>query len=230
LAQMCHFLIVNTTQKSVDKAVEQRIMQRLTDALDVDDLPILPRWIARTVEKGEVDKALKLVDYLNETPGSPWQGKIQLANEDPRRGVINQRSFVKSIVKYVFNANNPLAALKDLDKEKRVFLNYWQAISNLLDDGEPSTLYKYNGVELFCRFSTPFFVRMMDRKSFTVTAMQEEMQAAFEAMDGEYAAVGHPEWWVVGGVAGMLNSGALNVVVQEMTAGLHKASLGTLEI
>jgi DGQHR domain-containing protein len=29
IAQMCHFLIVNTTQKSVDKSVEQRIIARL---------------------------------------------------------------------------------------------------------------------------------------------------------------------------------------------------------
>lgn len=43
IAQMCHFLIVNTTQKSVDKAVEQRIIARLSDALDVEDLPSLPR-------------------------------------------------------------------------------------------------------------------------------------------------------------------------------------------
>ena len=28
IAQMCHFLVVNTTQKSVDKAVEQKIMAR----------------------------------------------------------------------------------------------------------------------------------------------------------------------------------------------------------
>ena len=32
LHQMCHFLIVNTTQRSVDKAVEQRIIARLTEA------------------------------------------------------------------------------------------------------------------------------------------------------------------------------------------------------
>jgi DGQHR domain-containing protein len=70
--QMCHFLIVNTTQKSVDKSVEQRIIARLTEALDVDDLPSLPKWILRTVETGEVDKAVKYADYLNETPDSPW--------------------------------------------------------------------------------------------------------------------------------------------------------------
>ncbi len=52
IAQMCHFLIVNTTQKSVDKAVEQRIIANLTEALHVEDLPSLPKWILRTVERG----------------------------------------------------------------------------------------------------------------------------------------------------------------------------------
>src|SRR5882757_3042603 len=75
IAQMCHFLIVNTTQKSVDKAVEQRIIARLSEALDVEDMPSLPKWILKTVERGEVEKAIRLVDYLNETDGSPWNGK-----------------------------------------------------------------------------------------------------------------------------------------------------------
>jgi hypothetical protein len=66
LAQMCHFLIVNTTQKSVDKSVEQRIIARLSDALDIeDDLPSLPKWILNLVEKGEVVKAISYADYLN---------------------------------------------------------------------------------------------------------------------------------------------------------------------
>ncbi|MCZ4088754.1 DGQHR domain-containing protein [Sinorhizobium psoraleae] len=54
LHQMCHFLIVNSTQKSVDKSVEQRIVARLTEALDVEDIPSLPRWILNTVEKGRL--------------------------------------------------------------------------------------------------------------------------------------------------------------------------------
>jgi DGQHR domain-containing protein len=76
IAQMCHFLIVNTTQKSVDKSVEQRIIARLTQALDVEDIPSLPRWILNTVQLGEIDRALKYVMYLNESPDSPWKGKV----------------------------------------------------------------------------------------------------------------------------------------------------------
>lgn len=225
IAQMCHFLIVNTTQKSVDKAVEQRIVARLTDALTFEDIPSLPRWILKTVEKGEVDKALKLVDYLDTEPGSPWFGKIQMANDDGAKGIVNQRSFVKSIIKFVLTANNPLGAFKDFEKEKKAFLNYWKAIAEMLDDGESTTLYKYNGIELFCRFSIPFFTRMFDKKSFTVEMMRGALQSCFESMDGEWAGVGHPEFWHSGGKSSFLNAAALSFIVQEMAAALHKTGL-----
>lgn len=160
IAQMCHFLIVNTTQKSVDKSVEQRIIARLSEALEVEDLPSLPRWILNTVEKGEADKALKYVIYLNEAHDSPWNGKILMANEDSESTTINQRSFVKMVVKYLLTANNPLTIVKDLEKEKKIFLNYWKAIAALLDDGKAAVLYKYNGAELFCKFSIPFLMKL----------------------------------------------------------------------
>jgi hypothetical protein len=90
----------------IPAAREQRIIARLSDALDVEDLPSLPKWILKTVERGEVEKAIRLVDYLNETDGSPWKGKILMANSDSDDATLNQRSFVKAIVKYVLTANN----------------------------------------------------------------------------------------------------------------------------
>jgi DGQHR domain-containing protein len=223
--QMCHFLIVNTTQKSVDKSVEQRIIARLSDALDVEDLPSLPKWVLNTVEKGEVEKALKYVDYLNETEDSPWFKKVQMANSDSDTATINQRSFVKAIVKYVLNANNPLTIIKDFEKEKKIFLNYWKAIKQNLDDGNSSVLYKYNGVELFCKFSIPFFMKLQDRGSFTVSSMDALLKACLENVEGEYAGVAHPDWWAKGGKASFLNAGAINVVFQDMSKALHKSSM-----
>lgn len=108
IAQMCHFLIVNTTQKSVEKGVEQRIYQRLTQALEVEDIPNLPKWISKTINKGEDDLALKYVDFLNSDLDSPWLNKIKMANQESDEGSINQQSFVKSIKKYVLVANNPI--------------------------------------------------------------------------------------------------------------------------
>lgn len=225
IAQMCHFLIVNTTQKSVDKSVEQRIIARLSEALDIEDLPSLPKWILNTVEKGEVDKAIKYVDYLNETEDSPWFGKIQMANSDSDEATINQRTFVKAIVKYVLTANNPLIIVKDFEKEKKIFLNYWKAIKLNLDDGDSETLYKYGSVELFCKFSIPFFTKLQDHGNFTVSTMEKLLRSCLENVEGEYAGVGHPEWWKTGGQAGRLNSGALNLVSQAMSQALHRASM-----
>jgi hypothetical protein len=188
-------------------------------------MPSLPRWILKTVERGEVEKAIRFVDYLNETDGSPWKGKILMANADGDGATINQRSFVKAIVKYVLTANNPLASFSDFDREKKIFLNYWKAVASLLDDGNATVLYKYNGVELFCKFSIPFFTTLLDRKSFTVATMEELLSTCFNNVEGDYAGVGHPDWWAKGNKASFLNAGAINVVSQEMSKALHKVSL-----
>lgn len=224
LHQMCHFLIVNSTQKSVDKSVEQRIMSRLTAAIDVDDVPSLPRWIRKIVDKGEIDQAIKMVDFLNTTDGSAWKGKIRLPNIQQGGNSIKQHSFVKSIVKYVLTPANPIAAFQDPEKERRIFLNYWNAIASILDDDEDSVIYKYNGVELFCRFSTPLFMKCQDRNSFTQSTMIELLNRAFHNVEGEYAGVGHPEWWSKGGSAGSMNSAAVSGVYQALAIALNKAS------
>lgn len=231
LHQMCHFLIVNSTQKSVDKSVEQRIVARLTEALDVEDIPSLPRWILNTVEKGEVERAIRYVDFLNDQPDSPWYDKIRKANDDNGPGRINQSSFAKSILKYVLTANNPISAIMDFDKERRIFLNYWKAISSILDDGNSETLYKYGGVELFCQFSVPFFMKLQTSGNYRVETMETLLQSCFDNVEGEYAGVGHPEWWRTGGQAGRLNSGALRLVSNEMAKALNKSSMAeTIQI
>ena len=226
LHQMCHFLIVNTTQKSVDKSVEQRIIARMTDALDIEDMPSLPKWILNTVERGEVDKAIRYVDYLNDQPDSPWHNRIRKANDDSGTGRINQSTFAKSIVRYVLTANNPLISVRDFDRERRIFLNYWKSIASVLDEErESDTLYKYGGVELFCQFSIPFFQKLQLSGDYRVETMISALQACFDNLEGEYAGVGHSEWWRTGGQAGRLNAGALRLVAQEMTRALNNASM-----
>jgi DGQHR domain-containing protein len=227
LEQMCHFLIVNTTQKSVDTSVEQRIYARLSAALNVEELPTLPKWILNVVDKGDVQKAVKYVDFLNKTESSPWFGKIKMANPNELdNGTMNQKTFVKAIVKYVLTANNPLSVFKNFDTETKIFLNYWKAIEKNLDDGNSSVLYKYNGVELFCKFSIPFFMKLQNQgNNFTVKAMDELLQSGLENVEGDYAGVKHPGWWAKGGKASFLNAAAINVVCQEMSKALNKASM-----
>jgi DGQHR domain-containing protein len=226
IAQMCHFLIVNTTQKSVEKGVEQRIYARLTEAIELEDVPHLPKWITNTILKGEDEKALKYVDFLNTQPESPWFKRIKMANEVNKEGTLNQHSFVKQIKRYVIVANNPIAAFPE-DKQLGIFLNYWKAITTILGTEEPTVLFKYNGVELFCKFCVPFMNKMINMPNFKVATMVGLLNQAFEDVDGEYAGVGHTEFWVKGGKASGLNSGALNVVNTELAKALHKASANT---
>jgi hypothetical protein len=128
-------------------------------------------------------------------------------------------------VKYVLTANNPLSSIvKDFDKEKKIFLNYWNAIARILDDGNPTVLYKYNGVELFCKFSIPFFIKLQDKGSFTESTMESLLRSCFENVEGEYAAVGHSDWWAKGSKASFLNAGAINLVSKEMACALHKTT------
>ncbi len=223
IAQMCHFLIVNTTQKSVEKGVEQRIFARLTQSMELEDIPNLPKWIANTVHKGEDEKALKYVDFLNTHQESPWLNRIEMANEENDEATVNQKSFVKSIKRYVLVANNPIAAFPE-DKQLGIFLNYWKAITNILGTDEPTVLFKYNGVELFCKFCVPFMNKMINMPNFKVATMEALLRQTFENVDGDYAGVGHTEFWVKGGKASYLNSGAVNVINTEMAKALHKSS------
>lgn len=154
-----------------------------------------------------------------------------MANADTDKSTVNQHSFVKAIVKYILTANNPLSIVNDFDKEKRIFLNYWIAIANNLDDGSSSTLYKYNGVELFSKFSTPFFTKLQDKGSFTITSMDALLKKLLENVEGDYAGVSHPDWWKKGGQGSGLNAGAINQVFHAMTQALHATSMSsTIEI
>jgi DGQHR domain-containing protein len=228
IEQMCHFLIVNTTQKSVEEGIAQRIRARLTEAMDVDDTPNLPKWILSSVQKGEDEKALMYIDYLNGENDSPWKDKIKMANDENNDGTINQKSFVKAIKKYILVDDNPIIKLEG-DKQHKIFLNYWKAISNIIGDDKPSVLYKYNGVELFSKFCVPFFNKMVNMPDYKVATMQNLLQNVFDNVEGVAMGVGHTDFWTKGGTASGLNSGALSKINSEMVRTLVSSSGAQLE-
>ena len=220
ISQMCHFLIVNTTQKSVDESIAQRIRARLTDLIDTEDTPKLPKWIDRLVQRGEDAKALAFVDYLNSIEASPWKNKIKMANGDSKEGVVNQQSFVKQIKKYVITFDNPIFS-EEVQKQHKIFLNYWIAISNIIQDPEATILYKYNGVVLFCKFFTPFMQKMVNMSDYKVQTMTNILSSVFDSSEGEATGVGHVDFWKKGGKASGLNESALSKICSEMIKALH---------
>ncbi|MCL2521313.1 MAG: DGQHR domain-containing protein [Erysipelotrichales bacterium] len=232
ISQTAHFLIVNTTQKSVDEGVSQRIRARLHEAIDIEDIPTLPRWIRNLVEKGSDVKAIAYVEYLNNNSDSPWQDKIKMANSSGKSGKLKEETFVKFIKKYVLVKNNPLID-QDSTKQKQIFRNYWKAIDELINiDGSADGLYKYNGADLFSKFFVEFVRNILSsgNANFTVAVMKEKLKQAFKTVDGEAIGIGHSAFWKSGGKASGLNSGAITKIVNELVISLSKAENTTLDL
>ncbi|MCL1966943.1 MAG: DGQHR domain-containing protein [Fibromonadales bacterium] len=226
IEQMCHFLIVNTTQKTVEEGIAQRIRARLTSVIGLKSTPSLPKWILKSVEKGEDKDALPYVDYLNSEKNSPWKDRIKMANdESSNTGNTNQKSFVKAIKKYILVDNNPIAERESEDRQHGIFLNYWIAIANIIGDEDPVVLYKYNGVELFCQFYIPFLQKLDNiAKDFKTETMQELLSNVFDNAEGEATGVGHTDFWKKGGKASGLNLAALRKINSAMVKALQLSS------
>jgi len=226
ISQMAHFLIVNTTQRSVDKAIEQQIVARLTDLIQFEKTPVLPKWIQRQVDKGEDARALQIVQHLNDEKDSPWYGKIRMANDDDSDGdaTINQKSFVTSLKRYVLTPSNPISGEQwSTDKQKKVLANYWRAISNLLvePDDETSGLFKTNGLHMFHGASPAIFLHLANLKDFKTETVEQLMTRAFENLPVDYIGVSAPAFWKRGSTASGLNQAAIRKYSTALSTAIH---------
>ena len=224
VSQMCHFLIVNTTQRSVDKAVEQQIVARLTGMVDIEHMPTIPRWIRRQVEKGEDARALVIANYLNTDPASPWLNKIRMANDDGGDATINQKSFVNSVKKYLFSANNPLADSSFDVNRPKILSNYWKAIVELLVDPESeksTVIFKKTGVDLFHLTSATVFLYLVNKKDFKKDTIKEVLERGFKNLSGENVAMASSKWWERGSVASGLNSAAVRKLASALSQAIN---------
>jgi hypothetical protein len=219
-----HFLIVNTTQRSVDKAIEQQIVARLTKLIGLEKTPTIPRWIRRQVEKGEDARALSVANFLNTDPSSPWQGKIRMANDEADGATINQKSFINSIKKYVFSANNPLSNPVWDGNRPMILSNYWKAIVELLVDDKatvPSIIYKTTGVDLFHIVSATVFTHLATKADFKKETIKALLQRGLTNLPDENLAMSHPEWWQRGGVASGLNTAAVRKLANALSHAIN---------
>ena len=229
--QMLHFVTVNTMQKNVDDGVAQQIIARLTKLRKTQNIPTMPKKIKKDVETGSTAKALDLVEYLNKTDGSPWKGKVRMREQKKKdfpETTISQASFVRMIKKHIMVANHPLLlADEDPEEQRKIFFNYWKAISDLLDpkDGSETVLYKHLGVTLFSMFCTHLFPTLnATGLPYTVDAIKETLENCFNNMEGDYTEVGDPKWWLSGekGEAGKLNPSELVKISASMYRALKK--------
>ncbi len=235
ISQMCHFLIVNSTQKAVDKAVVQQIHARLTNMIEFEEIPTLPKWIQRQVLKGEDRDALVITEYLNTDLDSPWLNKILMANEQRGDFTIKQNSFVTSIKKYILSANNPIMRTDDITKRNKILKNYWKAISNLINvnsDLDDSALFKTIGLDLFNQVSPAVFSQLFLNKNFKVETIEDLFRKAFDKLDPEYIKMSIPDFWRKGKDASGLNQAAVRKYAAELNRAISisKDELSDIEL
>ena len=226
ISQMCHFLIVNTTQKSVDAAIEQQIVARLTDLINFKKMPVLPRWIQRQVDKGEDQRALALVQFLNLSPESPWKGRVLMANSEDESGSssVSQKSFVTSIKKHVLVSSNPVGGVSwTVEKQQKVLLNYWRAIKRLLvdKDDEISVVFRTNGLELFHGASPAVFLHLANRQDFKEETIVALLTHAFDNLPTEFLGMAQPAFWYRGSTASGINRAAIRKYANALAAAIN---------
>ena len=202
--QMYHFYIVNTTQQSVEPALQQQITSRFTDMKGIYDLPYLPHWLETKVATGTDQQGIRLAELLNEEPESPFKGRIQMANDvGGGKSKIKQASLVNMFKQHVFAPVNPIV-LRELDPEKRnqIVLNYFTAIDSLLvSDGnrEVSRVYTNNGLFFFLVISKWVFTSMYaSGLNFTEESITQTLKEAVGEMDPPYHEIADPTWWLPG--------------------------------
>lgn len=227
LDQKLHFYLVNTTQKSVDKSIEQQIRARLKSKIDLGESIFLPDWIAREVRKGGDQIALDIVEYLNESPNSPWRGRIRMANEKSgERTTIKQSSFVKSVKKHLL-ADGLLLSQPGLREDTRnsMLENYWSAAADIFagDDAKKTVVFRNSGTVFFHTISTPMFGWLAISRNYRIERIKECFKKAFSHLPDSDLELCKPEWWQRGGPASRLNPSAMEKRARPMMRAINKA-------
>ena len=65
---------------------------------------------------------------------------------------------------------------------------------------------------------------MVNMPDYKFTTMQNLLKQVFDNTEGDGVGTGHSDFWVKGGKASGLNTGALSKINAEMVKALHKSS------
>ncbi len=214
--QMYHFYIVNTTQRPVEKDLSQQITRRFTDMQGIEQLPYLPFWLAREVQRGTDAKSLRLAEFLNQEIVSPLKGRIKMANDTSRlRNRINQGSLVTLFKENIFTGTNPITHEDDMERQLRIVLNYFRAVNEVFVGSikpDDTLVWRNNGMFFFCLISKWVFTEIYaSTRDFTVESISSVFRDALDQLDDDYQDIAYPEWWQrgrSGGASGLNRASA----------------------
>ena len=233
--KMLQFVVVNTKQESVNPGVSQHIIARFTKMLTVKDLPYLPSWLNKEVEKGDDDKGLTIAKSLNGDQESPWYGRIQLADENRNPNhTIKQQTFVKSVKRHLLARNHPLIQIATVEQMRITILNnFWTAVENIFVDKNvdvSNVVFKSVGLGFFHTISAPIMNQLARINSYRVDDFEKCIRSAESNLSSESAEIMFPNFWQAGNKASGLNSGAIGKLAKAFSDALAQANSTDIQV
>ena len=133
-----------------------------------------------------------------------------------------QKSFITSLKRHIFSANNPLSNPVWDGNRPMILMNYWKAIAELLVSA-PETetvIFKTNGVELFHTVSPTVFTHLATKSDFKTDTIKVLLKRGFN-LPPEHIGMSHSEWWHRGGAASGLNRGAIGKLANALSLAMN---------
>ena len=235
--QMYHFYVVNSTQKQIDKALEQRITARFTNLHNISAMPYLPQQLRSQVEKGTQNEVTSMVIYLNTSPDSPLRGLIREANDPGSlRGRLNEAPFANILRTHVFGATNPIYGREALPKCNRIMSNYYSAIWAVFGNADPSIstnrnplVFRTSGIYFFTSLAKWVFIAIYNTSNlFSVESITELLKVMVEELDDDVRYVADPQWWQPGAGGPSMNRAMANRLVERFRDALRTSQQSML--
>ena len=226
--QVLHFYIVNTTQRAVDEGVAQQIRARFYEMLDTENLPYIPSWMEKRISTGTDQEALSVVTFLNSEDDSPWCNRVQMANQEHSAShSVTQKTFVNVLKKTILRDGHPLK-FEDDNRRNRIFKKYWIAIERIFTETSTrnkTVVFKSTGSLFFCRVSsTVISIANSTNRLYRVEDFERIFQSVRDYLSPEISPIISPDWWISGGPASGMNSGAIEKKAVEFSRAMNEAT------
>lgn len=228
--QAAHFLVVNSTQKNVDKSVQGRIRSFLSKLWTSGAYKwhAIPHFVKSRIEKGEDVLAESLIEKMTASP--PWKDRVVHVNATRQekknliKGAIAEHSLSGHIQSHIV----PLKIdYVDWETVSKSFANYWKALKETLDEGEAVGLYTSNAFKAFCLFFPQIMRKLCNSgKSYDVENYVKCLNLCFEHLDSEFFPIGTPTYWIKDGAyLDNLSFSTTGKIASGLTEALNKFSL-----
>ena len=225
--QMNEFLVVNTTQKPLDKNLVWEIRNRAIELSKKGKITrTLPTQTEKAIKQDQNPKAEELLAYLAQE-GSPWHNKILLANESAPKGrrILKKSSFATDVIKKLVLNKDRLATDSEL---KESFLNYWKAVDKVLTPPEGKnvdTLYLINGAAVFSSFFNDLFECLHNKGlPYTAENFEKYLRKVFVEFDDEHR-IDTWQFWQKGAPGGRMNKADYRLVRQSFQRALREVRI-----